>query len=87
METVSIGIDVSKATLVVAVHPTGEMWTSETAPSALEPLVQRLGALAPRVVVVEATGGYERAIVASAAAAGLPITVVNPRQVRAMPRR
>ena len=40
-------------------------------------------ALAPRVVVVEATGGYERAIVAALAAAQVPIAVVNPRQVRA----
>jgi transposase len=83
MAPLSIGIDVSKATLAVAIHPSGEAWTSETTPVAIEALVARLVALAPRIIVVEATGGYERAIVASCAAAGLPITVVNPRQVRA----
>jgi transposase len=42
-----------------------------------------VGALAPSVIVVEATGGYERALVAQCAAAGLAVAVVNPRQVRA----
>jgi transposase len=83
MEPVSIGIDVSKAALQIAVWPSGETWTSETTPSALEVLVTRLGAAQPTVVVVEATGGYEAALVAQCAAAALPIVVVNPRQVRA----
>ena len=83
MDTVSVGIDVSKQTVVVATTPSGESWTTETTPRALEILVTRLLALTPQVIVVEATGGYERALVAACAAAGLPITVVNPRQVRA----
>jgi transposase len=83
MDPVSIGIDVSKATLTVAVVPTGETWTSETTPRAVDALVARLRAHRPTVIVVEATGGYEAPLVASCAAAGLPIAVVNPRQVRA----
>ena len=83
MDGVSIGIDISKATAVVAVQPTGESWSSDTTPGAIDMLVTRLVALAPGIVVVEATGGYERALVASCATAGLPIAVVNPRQVRA----
>jgi len=83
MSTCSVGIDVSKATLVIATHPARESWTSEQSPGALEQVVHRLTALAPSVIVVEATGGYERPVVAAAAAAGLPIAVVNPRQVRA----
>ena len=83
MEPVSIGIDVSKATLNIAVVPSGETWVSETMPSALDALVTRLRAAQPRVIVVEATGGYEAALVAQCAAAALPIVVVNPRQVRA----
>jgi transposase len=83
MSICSVGIDVSKATLAITTHPAREAWTSEQSPAALEQLVQRLGALAPAVIVVEATGGYERPVVAAAAAAGLPIAVVNPRQVRA----
>ena len=83
MDPVSIGIDVSKATLTIAVVPTGETWTSEATPCALDALVPRLLAQRPTVVVVEATGGYEAPLVAHCAAAGLPIAVVNPRQVRA----
>ena len=83
MDHVSIGIDVSKHTLVVAVQPAGEGWTSEATPAAIDTLVERLRTLAPTIVVVEATGGYERAVVAACAAAGLPVAVVNPRQVRA----
>lgn len=83
MELMSVGIDVSKAALVIAVQPTGESWASDTTPAAIETLVARLRALTPAIVVVEATGGYERPLVAACAAVGLPIAVVNPRQVRA----
>jgi len=65
------------------VVPTGETWTSETTPRAVDALVARLRAHRPTVIVVEATGGYQAPLVASCAAAGLPIAVVNPRQVRA----
>jgi transposase len=69
--------------VVIAVDPTGERWTSEITPTALDTLVARLRMLAPAIVVVEATGGYERALVAACVGAGLPVAVVNPRQVRA----
>ena len=82
-DDVAVGIDVSKAELTVAVQPSGDQWTTDGSPAACEALVERLSRLAPRVVVIEATGGYERAVVAAAAAAGLPVAVVNPRQVRA----
>ena len=83
MDPVSVGIDVSKALFVVAVTPSGERWTSETTPMAIDALVTRLQGLTPTVIVIEATGGYERALVAACAAAGLPVAIVNPRQVRA----
>lgn len=83
MERISIGIDVSKATFVVAVAPIGERWASDTTPAAIDALVTRLHALTPAIIVVEATGGYERALVAALGAADLPVAVVNPRQVRA----
>jgi transposase len=82
-EDIAIGIDVSKAEFVVAVQPSGEMWSSETTPDAVDGWVHRLASLTPAIIVVEATGGYERAVVAACAAAGLPVAVVNPRQVRA----
>ena len=83
MDHISVGIDVSKATFVVAVAPTGEQWTTDTTPAGVDALVTRLQGLTPTIIVVEATGGYERALVAACAAAGLPVAVVNPRQVRA----
>jgi transposase len=80
---VVVGIDVSKAELAIAVEPTAERWTSATTVEALEQLVQRLTGMRPQLIVVEATAGYELPLVTACAAAGLPITVVNPRQVRA----
>jgi len=50
---------------------------------AISAVVERLRSLTPRIIVVEATGGYERALVAALAAADLPVAVVNPRQARA----
>jgi transposase len=82
MERISVGIDVSKAHLDIAVHPTGECWVSETTPAAIDTLVARLQALAPTIIVVEATGGYERPLTAQCVTAALPISVVNPRHVR-----
>jgi len=45
-------------------------------------LVERLQALHPALIVLEATGGWERAVTSALATAGLPVVVVNPRQVR-----
>jgi transposase len=78
-----VGIDVSKADLAIAVHPTDQVWMSATTAEAIEQLVERLSALGPQLIVVEATGGYELPLVSACAAAGLRIAVVNPRQVRA----
>jgi transposase len=77
-----IGIDVAKAQLDVAVRPSGEQWVSATDSASLEELVGRLQALQPELIVLEATGGREGPAVAALAAAGLPVAVVNPRQVR-----
>ncbi len=79
---VFVGIDVAKATLDLAVRPSGERWQVANEEAALLPLLTRLQALRPTLVVLEATGGWEHAVVAALAAAGLPIVVANPRQVR-----
>ena len=79
----TVGLDVSKAEIAVATYPVATSWTSLTTPAAIDDLIARLVDLHPELVVVEATGGYERAVVAAGAAAGLPIAIVNPRQVRA----
>jgi transposase len=78
----SIGIDVSKATLDLASLPDGESWTVTNDDAGLADLMPRLVALAPVLVVMEATGGFEMLAAITLAKAGLPVAVVNPRQVR-----
>jgi transposase len=78
-----IGIDVSKETLDVAVHTRGARLQVQNSESGLKQLSEQLLPLAPELVVMEASGGYERLCVAGLAQAGLPVVVVNARQVRA----
>lgn len=80
MSEFAIGIDVSKDSLDVAL-PAG-VKPFENHPDGHQQLIQQLRQLSPAAIIVEATGGYERAIVAELAAADLPVIVVNPRQVR-----
>jgi transposase len=77
-----IGIDVAKAELVVAVHPSDAQWTVANDERGVRTLVDRLRETPPTLIVLEATGGYELLAVAALAAAELPVVVVNPRQVR-----
>jgi len=77
-----IGIDVSKAMLDIATLPDGESWTVTNDDQGLAELLPRLVALAPTLVVLEATGGFELLAALTLAKAGLPVAVVNPRQVR-----
>lgn len=77
-----IGIDVSKAELVIASRPEREPWTCANDERGVRELVGRLQALAPTLVVLEATGGYETLAVGALSASGLPVVVANPRQVR-----
>jgi transposase len=83
MDTTVIGIDVSKDRLDVHVEPGGEAFAVARDAAGLEVLVERLRPLAPKIVAVEATGGFETVVAASLAAASLPVVVVNPAQVRA----
>jgi transposase len=77
-----VGIDVAKAQLDIALRPTGERWAVPNDATGIAALVGRLQAVQPTLMVLEATGGYHRAVVAALAAAALPLIVVNPRQVR-----
>jgi hypothetical protein len=78
---VFVGIDVSAKRLDVAVDRAAvESFTNEDA--GIAALCRRLNALNCELIVLEATGGYEALVVASLAAAGLPVRVLNPRQVR-----
>lgn len=78
-----IGIDVSKATLDVAIHGGGARLQTQNDEQGLKELGAQLLALAPELVVMEASGGYERLCAAVLAQMGLPVAVVNARQVRA----
>jgi transposase len=77
-----VGIDVSKATLEVAVSPGGEHWSVVNEEDEVRELVARLRKVDPELIVVEATGGLQQLVAAELAAAELPVAVVNPRQVR-----
>ena len=77
-----VGIDVSKERLDVAVRPTGEAWQVSHDSRGINDLVERLGELAPQLVVLEATGGMEMALAGELAASKLAVAVVNPRHVR-----
>lgn len=77
-----VGIDVSKALLDVAVRPSGETWQVANDAAGVAELGGRLRILGEVLVVCEATGGFERVVVAALAAVQVPIVVANPRQVR-----
>jgi transposase len=81
--SVVVGVDVSKDRLDVHVLPSGEAFAVARNGEGLAELVARLTALQPKLVAVEATGGFETTVAAAAAGAGLPLVVVNPAQVRA----
>src|SRR6476660_4650101 len=76
------GIDVAQAELVVAEGGDGTSTRHPNTVAGCDALVQRFAAEPVQLIVLEATGGYERNIVAALGAAGLPVVVINPRQVR-----
>ena len=76
------GIDVSKDRLDVHLRPSGRSFAVPRDGPGLEQLVAELRACSPTLVVLEATGGFEVTVAAAVAGAGLPLAVVNPRQVR-----
>lgn len=80
--TVFIGIDVSKNQLDIAQAPPAAVRSTSNDVAGIEALVKELAERRPALVVLEATGGFESALVAGFLAASLPVVVVNPRQVR-----
>jgi transposase len=78
---VFVGIDVSKAQLDVAVRPAGR-FAAPNDEAGCAQVLARLRATPPTLVVLEATGGLEIPLTGVLAAAGVPVVVVNPRQVR-----
>jgi transposase len=82
MDNVYVGIDVSKDRLDVHVQPSGEAFIVARDDEGIAELTRRLLAQAPRLVALEATGGLQVKVAAALAAAGVPVAIVNPRQVR-----
>ena len=83
METlVYVGIDVSRDRLDVHIRPLGEGFTCGQSAREIDSLIARLQALPVTAIALEATGGYESAVVAALSVAGLPVVVLNPAQVR-----
>jgi transposase len=82
MEQVFVGIDVAKDRLDVHVRPSHEVFAVPRDGDGLTALVDRLKQLTPALVVLEASGGFEITVAAALAAAGVPLAVVNPRQIR-----
>ena len=81
-----VGIDVAKAQLDIALRPSGERWSVPNDTNGVTALVERMQTLQPTLIVLEATGGLERMVTSAWATAGLPVVVVNPRQVRDVAR-
>ena len=80
--SIFVGIDVSKAKLDVAIRPSDEIESVRNDGAGIESLVKRFIEIGPALIVVEATGGFEREVMRALASAELPIVAVNPRQVR-----
>src|SRR4029434_3746684 len=78
----SVAIDDAKTQLDIALRPSGERWAVPNEASGVATLVEQLQGRHPILIVLEATGGLERAVTSALATAGLPVVVVHPRQVR-----
>jgi transposase len=83
MAATAVGIDVSNKKLDVHVMPQGERFSVSRDAKGIEELVGRVAPLDAAAIAVEATGGFEKVVIAGLAAAKLPVVVVNPARVRA----
>lgn len=81
-EQVYVGIDVAKASIDIVVHDTGQRFNFTNDEAGIGQAIADLRKLVPALVVLEATGGIELPVVAALAVAGVPVAVVNPRQIR-----
>jgi transposase len=81
-----VGIDVSKARLDVAVLGEERVWQVDNTCKGIDELVQQMAEMQPELVVVEATGGYQRAVVDALFHAGISVAMVNPTRVRQFAR-
>jgi transposase len=83
---VFVGVDVSKASLEVCVIPEIQQWGISNDDAGIRDLIKRLKPIRPNLIVMESTGGYQMPLSIALVAAGLPMVVMNPRQVREFAR-
>jgi transposase len=81
-EEIYIGIDVSQLRLDIAAHPSGQIWQHKNTTRGIAKTVAKLKEVNPRLIVMEATGGLEKALSKALHQAELPVVVENPRRVR-----
>lgn len=77
-----VGVDIAKATFDVLIRPQGRRWTASYDAAGTQRLIAELRPLGSCLVVLEASGGYERRLLADLTDAGFSVALVNPRQVR-----
>lgn len=82
MEQIFVGIDVAKDRLDVHARPSGTAFYVPRDSEGIANLVDRLKALGPTLIVMEATGGFETVVAGALSGAQLPLAVINPRQIR-----
>ncbi len=81
-EETYFGIDVSKDRLDVAVIPSRETWQCPNDEDGIGKLITRFKKLSPALIVLEPTGGLEAPVAAALSAEGMPVAIVNARQIR-----
>jgi transposase len=82
MDAPFVGLDIAKEHIDIGIWPEGRHWQIGNDTESIAHLVEELTTRGPRCIVLEASGGYEQEAAATLASAGLPVVVVNPRQVR-----
>lgn len=86
MNEIYVGIDVSKDSLEVALRPSNTVQSFTNGEEGIAEILQLLRPQSPALIVLEATGKYERPMARALAVEGLPFNVINPRQARAFAR-
>ncbi len=81
-ERTFVGLDVNRSGIQAMVRPTGEQWVTSIDDSGISETAERLSAIQPEVVVMEAQGGLELPVAGTLATVGLPLALVSPRSVR-----
>jgi transposase len=77
-----IGLTATSAAIEIAIRPTGEMWKTQFADESIEETATKLKSLQPKLVILEAAGGFELSVAGVLAIYGLPFAIVNPRNLR-----